>query len=95
MVRTSLHDILYCFSLGLNSAHFNHLWTEGAIILNDNRQGKKRTLRSWGNINSLQNGIQVSNCFKVSVRNEELMVSMLDLRFRAAPTDTWGINLLF
>lgn len=84
MVRTSLHDILYCFSLGLNSAHFNHLWTEGAIIL-----------RSWGNINSLQNGIQVSNCFKVSVRNEELMVSMLDLRFRAAPTDTWGINLLF
>ena len=43
MVRTSLHDILYSFLLGLDSAHFDHLWSEGAIIL-DHRNGTKTYL---------------------------------------------------
>ena len=56
---------------------------------------QKPTFWSWRNVDGLQNGIQIPDGFQVSIRNEELMVSMLDLGFWAAPTDIRGINLFF
>lgn len=78
----------------MNPAHFDHLRAKGAVILN-NRQKVKPTIWRWRNIYGLENGIQVANCFKVPIGNEKLMVSMLDLRLRAAPTRIRRLYLIF